>query len=342
MLVSVNGRFVRSRSLNEAIKAGYGTLLPKDRFPVAFLNLTLDTACVDVNVHPTKKEIRLSGESEITKALRDLIGTTLLTQDLIPSVGSSVSSAEITVVSPVSDQQSYDHLPPANPAAVFECSHAGTVSTDQRLRQTELLIDAGLPVPESGLLPEIDVIGEFGGIYILGRTPDDELLIIDQHAAHERILYEQVCRHSADSVEKQELISPVLLHRTPREASLLRELLPLLTAEGFVLDEFGSGSFLVRSVPVILGRLEDASLMDEIISDLLSDERSLRVSPRERILRVIACRGAVKAGTVCSVEQCRRIVSQLRRTQNPFTCPHGRPTIVRFSRRDLDALFKRI
>jgi DNA mismatch repair protein MutL len=121
----------------------------------------------------------------------------------------------------------------------------------------------------------------------------------------------------------------------------MQDLLPALAQEGFVLEEFGKTSYLIRAVPVVLGRMEDTSVIDEIISDLVNTTAVRSANNREKLTRIIACRGAIKAGTVCSREQCQRIVNQLRLTQNPFTCPHGRPTMIRFSRTDLDVMFKR-
>lgn len=344
MLVSVNQRYITSASITDAIKAGYGTLLPKDRFPVTFLSLSIDTALVDVNVHPTKKHIRISREKEITDAVRSAVHETLLSHDLIPSAEAPAASWEpLTYESPAAATSApYRFTIEAPASGVAECTHAGTVSTDQRLRQTELAIDPEPTFIVSSLLPEIEVIGEFGGIYILAKTKTDELLIIDQHAAHERILYEQVSNLPRDTRMSQELISPVVLHRTPKEAANLRDLLPALAEEGFILEGFGGDSFVVRAVPVVLGRIEDTTIIDEIVSDLLSDAASESVSRREQITRIVACRGAVKAGTVCTQEQCQRIVDQLRRMKNPFTCPHGRPTIIRFSRKELDGMFKRV
>lgn len=336
MLVSVNQRYVTSQALSEAIRAGYGTLLPKDRFPVAFISLVIDTRLVDVNVHPTKRQIRLSNEKEITDAVRTAVRGALHAHDLIP--GAESRSAVRQGEGP---DNSYDSSAATPPSGVFEPTHTGTISTDRRLRQTELSIDSPAYIVSS-LLPEIEVIGEFGGIYILARTKQDELLLIDQHAAHERILYEQVSGYGKETRPSQELISPVILHRTPQESAILRDLLQALAGEGFLLEEFGGDSFLVRAVPVILGRLEDATVIDEIISDLVSEEASRTVSYRERITRIVACRGAVKAGTVCTREQCQRIVDQLRVMQNPFTCPHGRPTMIRFSRKELDVMFHRL
>ena len=243
-----------------------------------------------------------------------------------------------SVAAPV---KAYDLSTTPAPAGVSECTHTGTVSTDQRLRQTEVSAGTAPTHLVSPLLPEIEVIGEFSGIYILARTQDDELLLIDQHAAHERILYEQVTAQAQETRPSQELISPVVLHRTPREAAILNDLLPALAREGFILEGFGGDTFLVRAVPVVLGRTEEVTIIDEIISDLVSEDAAQAVTSRERITRIVACRGAVKAGTVCTREQCQRIVDQLRRTKNPFTCPHGRPTMIRFTRKELDTMFRR-
>ena len=338
MLIIINGRFISSPLVNGAIKTGYGTLLPKDRSPVAFLSLEIDCSLVDVNVHPTKKLLRLSKEKEIAEAIRKAVSDALLGHDLIPAV----EAPEQAIISlPVAtDNQPYTYpLTETASSGVSESTHAGTIDSDQRLRQTDLM--TGIPAFPSRL-PAIEVIGEFGGIYILGRTDTDELVIIDQHAAHERILYEQVLLRLKGEHHSQELIWPVILHRTPKDTSVLKELLPALTQEGFILEDFGRDSFIVRAIPVVLGRMENAGIIDEIVSDLVNDASTGSVNNRERITRIIACRGAIKAGTVCTKEQCQRIVNQLRLTQNPYTCPHGRPTIIRFSRADLDSMFKRI
>ncbi|OPX63398.1 MULTISPECIES: DNA mismatch repair endonuclease MutL [unclassified Methanoregula] len=343
LYVSVNHRFVTSPLINDAIKAGYGTLLARERFPVAFLHLTIDTTLVDVNVHPTKKKIRLSREKDIAEMIKKSVRDALLSHDLIPAAGAAPVVHPPGEEKPTAAVKTYTREsagPP--PAGVYESTHAGTLLTDQRLRQTELPVSSDLTCLVPSLLPEINVIGEFSGIYILARTAGDDLLLIDQHAAHERILYEQVTAQSRENRPSQELISPFVLNRTPKEAAVIRDLLPALASEGFIIEGFGGNSFLVRAVPVVLGRIEDTTIIDGIISDLTSEEASVSVSDRERITRIVACRGAVKAGTVCTREQCQRIVDQLRRAKNPFTCPHGRPTMIRFTRKELDTMFKRI
>jgi len=339
IFIAINRRYVSSPALTNAIKAGYGTLLAKDRFPVAFLTLDIDPALVDVNVHPTKKLVRISREPEIARILADAVHRALSGHDLIPDIRpAGLPQGIVTEAMPAEAPVVHYRHDPLPTGMVSEPTHAGTVATDQRLRQTEL-------VPETdaveSTVPPLTVIGQFGGIYFLATTPSGELIVIDQHAAHERILYEQAGQKDRDDPRVQELIAPVLLHRTPRESQVLASLIPDLAKEGFVLEEFGRDTFLVRAVPVVLGKLEDASLLDDIVSDLTSTDRSQRVDNRERITRIVACRGAIKAGTVCTPEQCQRVADQLRLTKQPYTCPHGRPTMIRFSREDLDTLFKR-
>ena len=344
--ISINQRYVSSPAIVNAIKEGYGTLLPKDLFPVAFLSIAVDTTLVDVNVHPTKKLVRISREPEILHEIRDIIHARLFQADLIPGAGSPSQellpedNAEIigerkAVPHPVNGDYRITDI---QPGIVSEPTHAGNLMTDRQLRQTEL--GSGVP-PVTLHIPPLQVIGQFGGIYILATTDTGELVVIDQHAAHERILYEMVSTHGEEDQLLQELIVPVVLHRTLRESAILRELLPALSREGFIIEDFGRDSFLVRAIPVFLGKPEDLSLIDEIISDLTSPESGQRVDNRERITRIIACRGAVKAGTVCSQEQCQRVANQLRLAKNPFTCPHGRPTLIRFSKEDLGGMFKR-
>jgi DNA mismatch repair protein MutL len=339
MMIAINQRYVSSPLITGAIKEGYGTLLQKERFPVAFLSLEIDTELVDVNVHPTKKLVRLSRENEIVQKIRESVTTALLSHDLIPAVRSQshLSGVEPGKEAARESGLRYDLTTPAS-FGVSESTHAGTVTTDRQLRQTELTTGV---VPLDAKLPVMEVIGQFGGIYILTTTESGELVLIDQHAAHERILYEQVIARTGGDHRSQELIVPVVLHRTAQEAAVLLDLLPALAKEGFVLEEFGRETFLVRAIPVVLGKLEDTTMIDEIVSDLVSEEPARSINTRERITRIIACRGAIKAGTVCTKEQCQRIVNQIRYARNPFTCPHGRPTMVRFSRADLDTMFKR-
>lgn len=185
------------------------------------------------------------------------------------------------------------------------------------------------------------VIGQLGELYILAQTEDGDLLIIDQHAAHERILYEKVCARSRSTETTQELIDPVILHLSPREELALTASLPALRDEGFQVEEFGEHDFAVRSVPVTLGRSIDPGTVRDIVAELIAPGLPTIPDPAERLRRIIACRGAVKAGAVCTKDQCEQLVRQLFAAENPFTCPHGRPTMVSFPLKKLDGFFGR-
>ena len=337
IFVSINGRSVSSAPVSAAIIGGYGTLLSKERFPLAFISLTIDTELVDVNVHPAKRLVRLSHEREVCSAVRQSVENALLRADLIPA--GTVTESPFGTGLPRAPRQktSYDHAPISS-SVVSEPTHAGIITTDRQLRQTEL--PTGI-LPDISLVPDMEVVGQVGGIYILATTPSGDLILVDQHAAHERVMYELVSMKSEHMSRSQELISPIALHRTARDAAIMRELLPVLAEEGFLIEDFGKDTFLVRAVPVVLGKLEQADLISEILDDLSREEPERFVSNRERLARVVACRSAIKAGTVCTPEQCRRLLQQLKTAKNPYSCPHGRPTMVRFSRQQLDAMFKR-
>jgi DNA mismatch repair protein MutL len=337
VLISVNGRPVFSRPILRAIRRGYGTLLPSHTYPAAFLDLRIDPSRVDVNVHPTKRHVRIGGEHEILSVIEEAVRETLGKVDLTPPVQGTGAERAIRDAIPSPDRMPRGEVP-HEVSLVGEPGLEAARLTDRRLRQTEL--PTGIAGEESRV-PELEVLGQIAGTYILARTRGDDLILIDQHAAHERVLYDQVTERRDARRVSQELLVPVMLREPPREAALLREVGDLLAERGFLLEEFGKDTFLVRAIPSVLGGLEDASGIHDILGDILSEEVDAPEETGERISRSIACRGAIKAGTVCTIEQCERLVAQLRLTRNPFTCPHGRPTMVSFSRESLDALFRR-
>jgi DNA mismatch repair protein MutL len=329
MNISVNNRHVHSLPLIASIKEGYGTLLAKDTYPVVFLNLEIDGPLVDVNVHPTKRQVRIGREREITAAISDVVWSALKGEDLITRVQAGDTPGET---------RSIYGYPPGPAGHVREASHPFLLTTDRQLRQTELPVGTE---DQPGRLPHMTVIGQYADSYIVAKSGTDELLLIDQHAAHERILYEQVIEKSGSVLRSQELIVPVIIRLSPRESALVQEIGPALETEGFIIEEFGRDQVAVRAVPVVLGRLEDELVIHELVAELLEEDIRGVPGRREQICRIIACRGALKAETPCTPEQCERLIKQLARTKNPFSCPHGRPTIISFPRDKIDRMFKR-
>jgi len=326
--LSINGRSILSRKIAAAVREGYGNLLPKDRYPVAFMDLAIDTGLVDVNVHPTKREVRLSREREILEAVTAAVRKALADHDL-----SRDAPGE-----PVQQQIVADDTPPVarETEAVYAAAHrGGPALADKRLRRTER--EGG-----KNLLPAMEPIGQVAATYIAAEGVDGTLYLVDQHAAHERILYDQVVEQRDAESAAQELLVPVILPLSPKEAAALREAIPLLAGEGFVVEEFGRDTFAVRAVPAALGAVEDAAgTVRETIADLLSGESRAHTDRREAVTCIIACRGAIKAGTRLTPEQQRLLISQLARTKTPWTCPHGRPTVVAFDRKKLEKIFGR-
>ncbi|MDE4909026.1 DNA mismatch repair endonuclease MutL [Methanogenium marinum] len=425
----VNGRPVTSPQIVRAIRAGYGTLIPKGRFPVAYLSIKIDTSLVDVNVHPAKREIRLSREKEIFRGISDAIRDTLQTTDLIhgntPTASTdnreiqlswkkdiisdisgdirethkatdltrgdrtvaSTDSREIQlsrktdIISDISDDirdslqttdlahgdrsaastgsraPAYHHPPKYNqgvsetiPEVISDITakssgdnkpemlHIRYATTDKQLRLTSNMDgDTGV-----NLLPSMRIIGQVADGYILAASRDnDELLIIDQHAAHERILYDQLCRRRDVGIQRQELLVPLVVELNAAEKLALSANIDILLELGFIVDEFGPDAFAVRAVPMVLGKRLGTEMIHDIFSDLIVESRKTADEKSERITATIACRGAIKAGSPLTQEQMERLVLQLSHTSEPYTCPHGRPVILSYSHKELDRMFHR-
>ncbi len=324
----INNRSVGSRALSYALRDGYGTLIPKGRFPVAVLKIFIDTREIDVNVHPTKNQVRLSHEWEVSNAVSEAVKRALSDENLAPAVKI-----------PVKQSLLYEQAP-QSPAIIREepVFKYPVKDTERRLRQTERYItdDLKINIDEA---PQVKILGQVGSLYVIAETTDG-LVIIDQHAAHERVLFEQV-RESKRS-DSQELIVPINLELEPKEKALMKESIPYLEEFGFRISGFGPDTFAVTAVPEVLGKLEDPGLVHDIMTDILSEGKIKDdTGIFERITRSIACRGAIKAGADCSSDQMESLIKQLFKTENPYTCPHGRPTMISFNRQELDKLFKR-
>ncbi|PKL61315.1 MAG: DNA mismatch repair protein MutL [Methanomicrobiales archaeon HGW-Methanomicrobiales-2] len=331
VFISINGRSITSRPIAAAVREGYGTLLPKDRYPVAFIELSIDTDLVDVNVHPTKREVRLSREREILPAVSAAVEEALATHDLAREVPAGPVQQQIA---PAEPRQA--RAPTAGePEAAYTAGHRELALSDKQLRRTET-------EGRENLLPAMEPVGQVAATYIVAEGADGTLYLVDQHAAHERILYDQVVEQRDAGAGSQELIMPVVLSLPPKDSAALRDAMPLLLGEGFVVEEFGRDTFAVRAVPAALGAIEGPETVRETIADLLNDTSRTTPDRRQAVTCIVACRGAVKAGAHLTHDQQKRLLAQLARTKTPWTCPHGRPTVVAFDKRKLDGIFRRV
>jgi DNA mismatch repair protein MutL len=194
--------------------------------------------------------------------------------------------------------------------------------------------------PNTDPLEDLRVIGQVSKLYILAEKGED-LVLIDQHAAHERILYEQVLRTKKSRV--QELITPVTIDLIPKEKVLMEEYIPYLEDCGFGISEFGENTYVVTFVPEVFGRLEDPDIIHDIVSDLLASGKIKKdTGISEEVCKTLACRAAIKGGAACSPRQMEELIEQLKTAENPYSCPHGRPTVITFTKGELDRMFARV
>jgi len=337
----INDRSINSRAIGFALRDGYGTLIPKGRFPISVLKIYVDTKEVDVNVHPTKNQVRLSHERDICDMVTRSVRDALTGKNLIPEIKiDSKQSQQSQLLQQSQQSQLYDEPASSSPMVKETVTdfRPSAKDTQRRLRRSERFGEE-FEKPTGIEIPQVRVLGQVDSVYILAQIGDG-LMIIDQHAAHERVFFELVRASKRD--DSQELIVPINIELDQREKALIKETIPYLEEFGFRISEFGPGTFAVTAVPVVLGKLEDPAMVHDIISDILSqgkikDETGIF----ERVTKSIACQSALKAGAVCSTSQMESLVKQLLRTENPYTCPHGRPTMLSFNRQELDKLFKR-
>jgi DNA mismatch repair protein MutL len=309
----VNDRAVRSIKLASAVVGAYGSKLMKDRYPVGVVRIFIDSALVDVNVHPSKREVRFDDEAKVAAIVKKSVEKAIEGSDLS-------FKYDLTKFS-----ESFD--PRAGvPASVI----VDAVQTTLKIRAPPANDDQHLLIVPLAQIMDTYILAESKG----------NLLLVDQHAASERIVYETVL----DSIESgkeisQTLITPLVIHLSASEERVMEENREELEKTGFKIEPFGRGAHALRSIPTVLGVAQGESAFRNILDDLS------RLAPSKRLgLEVIwrvACHTAVRAGEALSEAQMRQLVSELVKTKSPFTCEHGRPTMVVLSPADLEKLFKR-
>jgi DNA mismatch repair protein MutL len=304
----VNRRWVRSPLLTRATEEAYRGLLMDGQHPIAAINISLPAQELDVNIHPAKAQIKFCHEqavfSSVHKAVEEALAKTPIASS--KSVPFPVSSGQWQSPRMIMDNE---------PAFVI----------------------AQLPAME---LPVLRVLGQLANTYIIAEGPAG-LYLIDQHAAHERILYDRISAQWAQKeVEVQGLLQPITIELSPREEETLRASKEFLAEFGFTIEPFGNRSYVIRTIPALMVR---ANII-EIISALL-DSLDIKESPNpweEKITQSLACHGAIRAGQQLSNEEMRELIKQLEQTKQPRSCPHGRPTMIHLSSHQLEKEFGRI
>ena len=332
--VFVNRRLVRDRTIAHAIQQAYASATIKERSPEVHLFITLPADRVDVNVHPTKAEVRFLDQSVIHEVLRraivDALGHgTVPELVLAPFVPSSEPIADPGL--PLGSVRA--EAPPwtaaaSNPAFGFPATRVGTMAGTEAV---------------GTLIRPMTPLGQFRNTFIIA-IDDEGLAIIDQHVAHERILFEQIAaRLTASTLESQRLVTPVVLEVTPGEHQTLLSHVPALARLGFDVEDFGGTALHLTAVPALLGWQSCEAALRAVAGDLdgLTPGSSVDEALR-RMAATIACHAAVKANDPLTREKMQYLLDELRATSHSSVCPHGRPVVLRLTRREIERNFERV
>jgi len=296
----VNRRWTSSRWLAWAVEEAYHGLLMVGKHPVAIINLSLSPKEVDVNIHPTKSEVKFQNEHAVFSAVQKAVRQTLIRLMPVPKI-EEVATA---------------YGAPSVPRQELPVSAEGIVTPSPLLA----------PQTPAVTLPALRVLGQLSSSYIIAEGPDG-LYLIDQHAAHERILFERIKdQRSRQEIKVQGLLQPLTFEVNPRQEEVLKAQCENLAQFGFSIEPFGERTFLVRAVPALLANKDWTEMVRELL-----DSGGEGGDWGERIAISIACHSAVKAGQVLTDNEMRELVRQLEQITTPHTCPHGRPTMVRLS-----------
>ncbi|MEA3430416.1 MAG: DNA mismatch repair endonuclease MutL [Nanoarchaeota archaeon] len=322
--IFVNNRYIKNKIISNALTDAYHTLLHSHRYPVAILSIKIKNDMVDVNVHPQKTEIRFSMENEIYEAIFNACHESLQDVSLIPEVTPSEKQSVLMATSarpkPRTAEKVYEHKP-----------------AQTALVEVETVVKA-----DTKKIPELTVLGLIHNCYIVAEDAEG-FVVVDMHASEERIRYERLMKeYKNKGIAVQELLSPVHLNLNPIDANVLGSNLKIFEEFGFKIENFGGNSFILRTSPMIIKKLVNKDIILDIISELKQNKFKKINDIKESILIRMACRGSVKQGDRIEIAQMHKILKNLHTCDIPYTCPHGRPTIIKFTKSDLERKFKRV
>jgi DNA mismatch repair protein MutL len=319
IFIFVNGRAVSSRSMAGALREAYRNIIPPGKSPIAVLSLEISPDLVDVNVHPAKREIRLLHENEICSAITQEAALAL------SSYAKSVAS---------------ERLKPSDQITASEETLA------QNALQSTLPLDVADTALDQALLERekrsgLKILGQIKRLYIVAED-DQGLVLIDQHAAAERIRFERLTERYQKRSIRQELACPVTIELMASEEIMLSSWKEVLDDIGFEISSFGGRSYSVRSVPALGQRIESAESVHDVLKELfLRGKPGPDSSRRDEILKLLACRGSIKSGKELTLKEMEQLLHDLQECSNPTTCPHGRPVMVTLDQSQLERLFGR-
>jgi len=333
----VNGRWVQNRSLTYALQEAYRGFLMERRYPIAVVNIRIPHSEVDVNVHPSKTEVRLQQEGRVFAALQRAVRQTL-TANLPVQELSAPATRTATPNNPL-DVRSYWPVAPPTPGEQSVPDNRADVTSGASFPGEQSQLAPQQPLIPHRALPALRVLGQIKTTYIAAEGPDG-MYLIDQHAAHERVLFEKIKTEArGGNPSTQGLIEPATVDLTPEQIEIIESQISEIKSLGFEVEAFGGRTFVVRGVPSVL-RQEDPTESLRDVLDLMAEGGGYE-SWEERAAYSLACHGAIRAGKVLSFQETAELVRQLEQCSQPHTCPHGRPTMIHLTAARLEEEFGR-
>jgi DNA mismatch repair protein MutL len=331
----INGRWVKDTRMTYAIIQAYHTLLPTKRYPLAVVMVQLPPEKVDVNVHPAKAEVRFSDGDTVFRAIQRAVRHTLMDRAPI-SVATRPSTAWSTQAS----------ITPRREERLERLAGLRAQPAGEQLRFEQRPADITAPgksalVPSTDRLPPLRVIGQVGATYIIAEGPQG-LYLIDQHAAHERVLFEKLlAEREKAAVASQALLAPQPVELAPETAGVLIEYLESLHELGFQVEPFGGRTLLVRTMPALVANEHPREVLEDIAAAIMTGDAPLESRVEETVARSVCKQAAIKAGQVMAREEMVELIRELENCNSPHTCPHGRPTMIHLSAEQLAREFGR-
>jgi DNA mismatch repair protein MutL len=318
----VNGRWIQDASLAAAVTQAYHTLLMVGRYPLVVIYLDLPPAKIDVNVHPAKAEIRFQDPRAVFSLVQRSVRGALIGQAPAPEMAMRWPDSNIR---------------PGGGGIDSTWQIAGSFS-DNQSESDEVRLQ---PALAAGGVPLLRPVGQVGSAYLVAEGPDG-LYLIDQHAAHERVLFDRMmAAHAGGMLGSQRLLEPVVVELTPSQAELLKDQWNVLPELGFDVEEFGARSYRVRAIPAVMGARNPAVALRSLVETLEEDEQPFEKEREAKLIARICKAAAVKAGQVLSLEEQSQLLRDLEASRSPRTCPHGRPTLIHLSVDALERQFGR-
>jgi DNA mismatch repair protein MutL len=326
--IFINGRYVKSKEISDAVKDGYHSLLFLDREPVFILDLKVDEKKVDVNVHPRKEIVKIDNIKEIQEIITSCIKDKLRNTNLIVESDLNSSNAKA--------QHKYSIEKEKQTNLIFKDE------IEDKIFETGKIYDNITPKININTMNigEFKIFGQINKTYILAENAEG-LLIIDQHAAEERINYEKLLEQMKENaIKKQALVKPIIIEMSASEFTMINQFVEQLNKAGYEIEEYGQNNIIVRTIPFIFERASKI-LIEELIEELKEIScKKIEQEIEERIIR-FSCRMSIKGGEEMNMKQIEDLIKKLDKCEIPWTCPHGRPTIIKLSISDIEKKFKR-